>query len=185
MWRDSSWGWGLASIMIHWISALAIVGLFALGWWMTELSYYDSWYQLGPWWHKSIGMLLLGLSILRVVWRLVQPTPAALGSRRERLAAHAGHGLLYLVVFVVLISGYLISTAEGQGIDVFDLFVIPALISELPNQATLAGEIHWYASWALMILALGHALAAFKHHLFDGNDTLRRMIDPRFTRRSR
>ncbi|HET8791552.1 MAG TPA: cytochrome b, partial [Modicisalibacter sp.] len=50
MWRDSSGGWGLASILIHWISALAIVGLFALGWWMTELSYYDTWYQLGPWW---------------------------------------------------------------------------------------------------------------------------------------
>lgn len=184
MWRDSSRGWGLISILVHWVSALAIVGLFALGWWMTELSYYDAWYQLAPWWHKSVGMLLIILSLARVIWRLLQPTPVALGSRREALAAHIGHGVLYVLIFVTLISGYLISTADGQGIDVFDLFVVPALVSELPNQATLAGEVHRYAAWILVILALGHALAAFKHHWFDDNDTLRRMIDPRLSRRS-
>lgn len=184
MWRNSSRGWGLVSITIHWLSALAIVGLFVLGWWMTGLGYYDAWYNLAPWWHKSVGIVLLGLTLLRFVWRLLQPVPVARGSRLEMLAAHVGHIMIYLLLFVVLISGYLVPTADGRGISVFDLFTVPALVSDLPNQATVAGEIHWYTAWALMLISLGHALAAFKHMLLDRNDVMRRMIDPRLSRRS-
>ncbi|SHF43313.1 Cytochrome b561 [Modicisalibacter ilicicola DSM 19980] len=185
MWRNTTLGWGLGSILIHWLSALAVIGLFALGWWMTGLTYYDAWYNLGPWWHRSVGMLLLGVSLLRVLWRLFQPTPRAQGAPLEKLAAHVGHLLIYLLLFVVLISGYLISTAEGRGISVFGWFSVPALVSELPNQATLAGEVHWYSAWALVILSLGHALAAFKHLMIDRNEVMRRMLDPRLSRRSR
>lgn len=184
MWRNSFHGWGLLSIIIHGLSALVVIGLFGLGWWMTGLGYYDGWYHLAPWWHRSIGLLLLGVTLLRVLWRLVQPTPMTPGSRLEALFAHIGHLLLYAVLFVVLVSGYLISTAEGQGIPVFEWFTVPALVSGLPNQASVAGDIHWYAAWALMILALGHTLAAFKHHWLDRHDTLRRMFDPRLSRRS-
>ena len=72
MWRNSPRGWGLTSITLHWLSAIAVIGLFALGWWMTGLDYYDAWYHRAPWWHKSVGMVLLGLTLARVVWRLVQ-----------------------------------------------------------------------------------------------------------------
>ncbi|GAB2784287.1 cytochrome b [Halomonas shantousis] len=182
MWRNTTRGWGGVSIGLHWLSALAVFGLFALGWWMTGLGYYDRWYQLGPWWHKSLGLLLLAVTVLRVVWRLMQPTPRAHGHRAERWAAHAGHWLLYVLMFVVMISGYLIPTAEGRGISVFGLFEVPALVSGLPNQATVAGDVHWYAAWALVILAMGHMLAAFKHHWKDRHDTLIRMLDPRHAR---
>ena len=84
MWRNTIHGWGIASIVMHWLSALIVVGLFALGWWVTGLGYYDSWYQLAPWWHKSFGMLLLGVTLLRVAWRLSQSTPRAQGERWER-----------------------------------------------------------------------------------------------------
>ncbi|MFM9269138.1 cytochrome b [Halomonas elongata] len=183
MWGNSRFGWGVVSILLHWLSALAIVGLFVLGWWMTGLDYYDSWYNLAPWWHRSVGMLLLFATLGRLVWRFVQPTPVARGHRLERLAAHAGHILLYCLMLLVLVSGYLISTAEGSGIDVFGWFRVPALISGLPDQSTLAGTIHWYAAWALIVLAAGHALAAFKHHLIDRHDVLVRMLSPRYTRR--
>ncbi len=183
MWRNTESGWGLVSILLHWVLAIAIVGLFALGWWMTGLGYYDSWYNLAPWWHRSIGMLVLFATLLRLVWRLVNPAPRALGHRLEWLAAHLGHIGLYVLMLVVLVSGYLISTADGHGIGVFDLFEVPALVSDLPNQATLAGEIHWYSALALVLLAAGHALAALKHHLVDRNDVLKRMIDPRVSRR--
>ena len=184
MWRNSSRGWGLVSIAIHWLSAAAVIGLFALGWWMVGLDYYDAWYNAAPWWHRSVGMLLLGLTLIRVLWRLAQPTPVSDGSRFERVAAYLGHLLIYLVLFVVLISGYLISTAEGRGIDVFGLFTVPALVSGLPDQATVAGEVHWYTAWALMVLAAGHVLVSFKHMLIDRNNVMRRMIDPRLSRRS-
>lgn len=183
MWRDTRTGWGWISIWLHWLSAFAVFGLFVLGWWMTGLGYYDSWYTLAPWWHKSFGMLLLVASIARVAWRLSQPTPKAHGTLLERRAAHVGHGLIYVLMFVVMLSGYLISTAEGRGISVFDWFTIPALIAGLPDQAVVAGDIHWYAAWALVILAVGHGLAALKHHWVDRQDTLMRMLTTRAARR--
>ncbi|MFO7648121.1 cytochrome b [Halomonas sp. 3H] len=183
MWRNTRSGWGIVSIVLHWLSALTIVGLFALGWWMTGLGYFDSWYNLGPWWHRSIGILLLFATLLRLAWRFLNPTPASQGNRLERLAAHLGHVLLYGLLLVVLVSGYLISTARGRGISVFDWFEVPALISGLPNQESIAGEVHWYAALALMVLAGGHALAAFKHHFLDRHDTLTRMIHPARSRR--
>ncbi|MDZ7853124.1 MAG: cytochrome b [Halomonas sp.] len=183
MWKNTLSGWGLVSILLHWISALAIIGLFALGWWMTGLGYYDSWYNLGPWWHRSVGMLLLFATLLRVVWRFANPVPVERGHRLERLAAHLGHIGLYVLMLVVLVSGYLISTADGKGISVFDAFVVPALISDLPQQATVAGQVHWYSALALVLLAAGHTLAALKHHWVDRNDVLMRMVDPRRSRR--
>ncbi|PMR77016.1 cytochrome b [Billgrantia endophytica] len=183
MWRNTRTGWGLVSILLHWLSAVVIVGLFILGWWMTGLGYFDSWYNLAPWWHRSIGMLLLFATLFRLAWRFVQPTPTAHGSRLERLAAHLGHMALYVLLLVVMISGYLISTARGRGVSVFDWFEVPALISHLPDQASIAGEIHWYSALALMVLAGGHLLAALKHHFFDRHDTLTRMLNPARSRR--
>ena len=183
MWTNTRSGWGWISILLHWVSALAIVGLFVLGWWMTGLGYYSDWYNLAPWWHRSIGVLLLLATLGRLAWRLLQPAPASRGHRLERLAAHAGHVLLYVLMLLVLISGYLISTAEGKGIDVFGWFQAPPLLTGLPDQASLAGTIHWYAALALIILSAGHALAAIKHHLVDRNDVLVRMLFPRYTRR--
>ncbi|MBB3188843.1 cytochrome b [Halomonas cerina] len=183
MWRNTSSGWGLVSILLHWLSALAIIALFVLGWWMTGLGYYDSWYNLAPWWHKSVGMLVLFATLARLAWRAVQPTPTAAGTRLERALAHLGHIALYVLMLVVLVSGYLISTADGAGISVFGAFEVPALISHLPDQATVAGTLHWYSALALMLIAAGHALAALKHHWIDRHDVLWRMIDPTRSRR--
>ncbi len=183
MWRNTRSGWGLVSITLHWASAVAVVGLFILGWWMTGLDYYDAWYNLAPWWHRSIGMLLLFATLLRICWRLLQQTPKAQGSRMERVAAHLGHIALYALMLTVMVSGYLISTARGRGINVFDWFEVPALVSNLPDQASIAGEIHWYSALALLLLAAGHSLAALKHHFFDRHDTFVRMLNPARTRR--
>lgn len=178
MWRNSRMRWGAVSILFHWLSALAIIGLFVLGWWMTGLGYYDSWYNLGPWVHRSIGVLLLLATVARIVWRLMQATPAGEGSRLEKLAAHVGHIALYVILLLVLGSGYLISTANGRSISVLGWFDVPALVYGLPNQASIAGDIHWYSALALVVLTAGHALAAFKHHWVNKHDTLLRMINP-------
>lgn len=178
MWRNTQRTWGLVSILFHWLSAIAIIGLFILGWWMTGLGYYDSWYNQGPWVHRSIGMLLLIATVARIAWRLLQPTPAGEGSRFEVLTAHLGHIALYIVLLLVMLSGYMISTANGRGISVFGWFDVPALLHGLPNQASIAGDIHWYSALALVVLAAGHALAAFKHHWVDRHATLVRMVNP-------
>ena len=92
--------------------------------------------------------------------------------------AHLGHITLYLLLLLVLTTGYLISTADGSGISVFGWFEVPALVHDLPQQALIAGDLHWYSAWALMILAVGHSLAAFKHHFIDRHDTMLRMLKP-------
>lgn len=175
---NSSNRYGWVSVAIHWLVALAVFALFALGLWMTGLSYYSEWYRTAPALHKSIGVTLFALMLLRVVWRLFTPKPASLSthSAGEQLLSRLGHGALYLGIFVVMMSGYLISTAEGRGISVFELFEIPALITGLPNQADLAGAVHFYVAWALVIMASLHGLAALKHHFIDRDVTLKRML---------
>ncbi|MDN4544486.1 MULTISPECIES: cytochrome b [unclassified Pseudomonas] len=176
--RNSTSRYGWISIVMHWGVALAVFGLFALGLWMVGLDYYSTWRKDAPDLHKSIGLVLLGVMVLRVLWRFISPPPPTLSnySRMTRLGASFGHGFLYLSLFAVMIAGYLISTSEGVGIPVFGLFEVPALVSGLPDQADIAGAIHLYLAWALVIFSGLHALAALKHHFIDRDVTLKRML---------
>ncbi|MBO3277805.1 cytochrome b [Pseudomonas schmalbachii] len=177
-WRNSPARYGLISLFLHWVGALAVFGLFGVGLWMVGLDYYDTWYHRAPEIHKSIGILLLIAMVLRLVWRFVSPPPPAPANHGSltRVATKLGHLALYLLLFGVLISGYLISTAEGVAIDVFGWFSMPATLSGLPEQADVAGAIHLYLAWSLVVLAVLHAVAALKHHFFDRDPTLTRML---------
>ncbi|MDY0250491.1 MAG: cytochrome b [Pseudomonas sp.] len=177
-WRNSSNRYGFISVVLHWLVALAVFALFGLGLWMTDLTYYSEWYRTAPALHKSIGITVFALMLLRVFWRLLTPAPAPISTHSSvvRLLSHVGHGLLYIGIFTVLLSGYLISTAEGRGISVFGLFEIPALLSGLPDQADVAGAVHFYVAWGLVVFAVLHGLAAVKHHVLDRDDTLKRML---------
>ncbi len=176
--RNTSSRYGWVSIFMHWGVALAVFGLFALGLWMVGLDYYSTWRKDAPDLHKSIGLVLLAVMVLRVLWRFISPPPPVLESynRMTRISAKFGHSFLYLSLFAVMIAGYLISTADGVGIPVFGLFEVPALISGLPDQADTAGVIHLYLAWALVIFSGLHALAALKHHFIDRDATLMRML---------
>ena len=87
--------------------------------------------------------------------------------------------LLYGLLFALMISGYLISTADGKSIDVFGLFAVPAIISDIPNMEDVAGKVHWYLALLLISLTGLHTLAALKHHFIDEDQTLRKMLGVR------
>jgi len=178
MWKNTRQGYGIIAIGLHWLVAILVPGLFALGLWMVDLTYYDTWYRTAPSIHKSVGILLFALLALRVLWRLVnpRPSPEPTLSRFERRASGLVHGLLYLLLFGVMVSGYLISTADGRPIEVFGLFAVPATLTGLPGQADRAGDIHLILAMAVMVLAGVHALAALKHHFIDRDRTLIRML---------
>ncbi|MFA5530225.1 MAG: cytochrome b [Thiohalomonadaceae bacterium] len=176
--RDDAHRYGAVSVALHWVVALVVFALFGLGLWMTSLTYYDPWYRLGPWWHKSIGVVLFAVVLLRLGWRLWSVHPHPLPNHRpwERVGARLVHGLLYLLLLAVMVSGYLISTADGRALGVFDLFAIPATVTGLENQEDVAGQVHLVLASTLVGLAALHALAALKHSLIDKDRTLARML---------
>jgi len=171
--------YGLIAIMFHWLMAISIFSLFGLGLYMVELTYYDAWYKGSLDLHKNIGVTLFVALMLRIVWRVVNVTPKNAdesASKIEVKAAHYAHLALYGLMVVLMISGYLISTADGRAIDVFGLLSIPALPIDFANQEDIAGIIHEVLAWSLILLSAGHVLAALKHHFLNKNDTLIRMV---------
>lgn len=176
--KNTQHSYGLLSISLHWLSAVLVIGLFALGYWMVDLSYYDSWYQTAPDLHKSIGILLFALMVIRIISKIsqIQPTPLSSYSKFEKITGHLVHQLLYVLIFLIICSGYLISTADGRGIDVFSLFTVPSIGELFTDQADTAGFIHEYAAYTLIAIVVLHMLAAFKHHFVDKDNTLKRML---------
>ncbi|GAB2887495.1 cytochrome b [Microbulbifer echini] len=176
--RNNQTHYGWVAIILHWLMAPAIIGLFVLGWWMRQLSYYDPWYQQAPNIHKGIGILLLVALVLRLLWRTINTIPKDEPNipRWQALAASATHALIYLLLFAIMLSGYLISTADGRAIDVFGWFSVAATIQGIPNQEDLAGSLHEILAWSLIVLVSLHALAALKHHFIDRDATLRKML---------
>lgn len=173
---EFTFGW--VAVAFHWLVAVVVIGLFALGFYMVDLTYYDDWYRQAPHIHRSVGMLLFAVMVFRVMWRFVTPPPKPLPdhSALEVTGAKLGHLALYLLIFVAMISGYLISTADGSSIDVFGWFEVPSLTGRIKGLEDTAGDVHYWATWALIVMAGMHALAAFKHHFVDRDDTLRRML---------
>jgi cytochrome b561 len=176
--RNTVQGYGLVAVLLHWLVALVVVGMFALGVWMTGLTYYDEWYKRGPDIHKSIGILLFITVLARVIWRSINVRPGdepGIGKLQRRIA-HGVHLLLYVLLFALMISGYLISTADGKPIEVFELFAVPATISDIANMEDVAGKVHWYLALILISVVGLHTVAALKHHFIDRDRTLKKML---------
>ncbi|WP_251359198.1 cytochrome b [Kangiella sp. TOML190] len=163
--------------LLHWTSAILVIGLFTLGLWMVELDYYHKWYQTAPHWHRSFGILLMLLTVFRLWIKLVQPKVRPLESHQiwERALAKVIHWLLYVGLLVLFISGYLISTADGESIKVFNWFEVPALL-ELEDKDDLSGTVHKYVAYGFIGLVLLHILGALKHHFIDKDETFSRML---------
>lgn len=175
-WRNDRQGYGWISIALHWGMALLILAMYPLGLYIVSLGYYDPGYRIYPHWHRSLGILLALLLLLRLSWRLLNPTPESLARQAwEKWAAHLGHLGLYLLLMLVLASGYFLSTADGRSIQVFNWFQVPAS-PWFHRQEDLAGEIHFYAASAMMLLVGIHLLAALKHHFIERDFTLKRML---------
>lgn len=169
---------GLVTKLSHWLIAPAIIGLIWLGWYMVDLTYYDKWYNKSLAWHKSLGMLVLGAALLKIGWQLYSPTPdtgAAL-KKWERLGANIMHKLLFAMMLLIPITGYLISTSDGKVVDIFDWFEIPVLVSKNTELRDLAIELHFYMAYGTAVLLLGHVAAALKHQFMDKDGTLVKML---------
>jgi cytochrome b561 len=172
----NAYGW--IAIVVHWLMAIAIFGMFGLGLYMVELTYYDSLYKTLPYIHKSVGLILAAVLLFRFLWKMTNARPEAISgmSRIEKWAARITHGLSYLLILLIVTSGYLISTADGAPISVFGVIMVPAFITDIPAQEDTAGLVHFYLGCTLIAVVAFHAAAALKHHFINHDNTLRRML---------
>lgn len=180
MLRNTKESFGFVSKSLHWLMAVMLVGLFAVGLYMTDLDYYDPLYHTLPWWHKSIGLLVISLLIVRFLWKAVNPKPLPLESHKkwEVSLAEIIQKSFYGLIALIGISGYLISTAKGKGIEFFNFFEVKAITPALEeDRADFIGEIHEVLAIVLIVLAALHAAAAIKHHVLDKDKTLLRMLN--------
>ena len=98
------------------------------------------------------------------------------GERLQTRLASTLHWAFYVLIPLLGMSGYLITTADGRGVAVFDWFTIPASLTGFDNQEDLAGEIHWYLALCIIGGACLHSLAALKHEFIDRDGTLSKML---------
>lgn len=171
----SAYGW--LSRSLHWVLALTTLGLIGMGWWMMDLGYYDAWYYASRQWHEALGLAVWVLALFLAVWHLVNRPPETLTPKRwERLASAVAHKLLYAALLVLPAAGYLIETADGSPLVLFDAITLPAL-GKLGDTARLAAEwVHAVGAYSLLALAAIHAAGALKHHFIDRDRTLLRML---------
>ena len=127
--------------------------------------------------HKSVGMLLLMLAVVRILWKLAnkgQPVPVGTGALKK--AAAAGHGLLYLLLLLQPISGWAMSSAANYPVAFFGWFQFPALVGANPPLHETLADVHEVLFYVLVAVAVLHILAALYHHFAMKDDVLKRML---------
>jgi cytochrome b561 len=161
---------------LHWLMAIMIAGMLALGLYMHDLPFSPEKLRLYSW-HKWFGVTLFVLVWVRLAWRMRHPAPKlpATLSPLVRRAAHAGHATLYILMIAIPLSGWLMSSALGFQTVWFGVIPIPDLISRDRALADLLVLVHKSLNVALMLTLAGHVLAALWHHFILKDDTLRRM----------
>ena len=185
MLTNSERRYGSVAVTLHWLIALAIIGMLILGKYMADLPNSDpSKFDLIQL-HKSFGISILALSVLRLAWRLVNkvpPLPPQMPAW-ERYAAHASHFLLYVLMIGIPLSGWAMVSASPLGIPTiwFGQFEIPHLpgLQGLADQRATTDqlkEVHELLGNLMIALLLIHVGAALKHHLWDRDDVLTRML---------
>lgn len=174
--RSDGRQWGSAAKFFHWIVALGILGNGVWGLLMTGMTPSMSKINIYAL-HKSIGLTVLALAALRLAWRLYDGVPPDEPMPRwQRVMAHATHVLLYGFILAMPLSGWLFNSLHGYPLQWFKLFNLPALATKNDELSHLAGEIHEWLFYVLLLVLVGHAGAALKHHFFDHDNVLRRML---------
>ncbi|QOW24016.1 cytochrome b [Lysobacter sp. H23M47] len=173
--------WGAVSQFLHWTIAVAILAMAIIGLSLDSLPKSPSYFWVFNL-HKSLGLTVLALAVIRLAWRLYAgaPTPIASIPRWQLLLARVTHWLLYGLIIAMPLSGWLFDSASGlRPLRWFDLFQVPKLIAPNTGVREIARDAHGWIFWVLVLLILMHAGAALYHQYFVGDGTLRRMLPGR------
>lgn len=174
--RNTKRSWGSVSKALHWIIVLLIINQWVIARRAHDLTGFQKFTTLN--WHKWFGMTILMLAVIRLVWRIMNTVPDLAAETRpwERTLAKLSHFLLYLLIFALPLSGWLMSSAKAYGVSWFNLFQFPNLVGKNDQLYQLMHEVHETLFKTLLVVALLHVAGALKHHFLDRNDVLKRML---------
>ncbi len=163
---------------VHWLVAGLAVIVVSLGWAIPGAPRETESRDLLLLLHRSVGLLILALMVFRVFWRLGHPPPPLPAGfpRTEALAAHANHALLYLLLLVMPLSGYLNAAAAGHKVSFFGLVAIPPLLAENARLSQAAIAVHLAGQFLVYALVAIHVAAALMHRIVRRNGILERML---------
>ncbi|GAA0707630.1 cytochrome b [Dokdonella soli] len=182
--KGSTAHWGSVAKLFHWTIVLLILAQGVIGLIMVELPKKPNIIPIYTF-HKSLGLTVLLLAILRLIWRLfdVRPAEPATMSHAQVMAARVGHALLYVLLFAVPLSGWLFDSASSlRPLYWWGIVQMPSLTGGPDDQLKEIGhETHEWLFWLLILVAAGHATAALVHHFYHRDDVLRRMLPGRRT----
>jgi cytochrome b561 len=172
-------GYGTVARLLHWTIALLVVLQIPAGIAMTSeplAAWADPLYVF----HKGSGAVLLALVLARVVWRLTHrapPFPDYMPPLEQRIAG-ATHVAIYVVLVMMVVSGYVRTVGEGFPIELLDAVGSPPLLPEMPRLARAMLVVHQFAAVALVGLVAVHVSAVLRHRMIEGNPILERMWPP-------
>lgn len=171
--------YGLISQFLHWLMAGLILLQFSWAWRIQQLDLGRLRYELVNQ-HKSIGLTIFALLLFRLFWRWFNPPPAAVAMPRwQQRMMHWVHGLIYLLLFMLPLAGWAMSSAAGFVVSWFDVFDLPAVVSQDDALKDRLRDIHALLAWTLALLVTGHIAAALYHHFIQRDQTLMRMLPGR------
>lgn len=174
--KNTPQSYGTVAIFLHWLIALFIISLLALGFVMDDLPKnaqgvaYDT--------HKLIGLSVLILVTIRLWWKSINLKPILTFKQApwERFAERFVHYSLYLIMILMPLSGLWMSTAAGHLPSVFGHTISFPGVTENKAQAEFFGEVHEFLAWTLIALITIHVLAALKHHFIDRDRVMKGMM---------
>ncbi len=175
--KNTSYNYGWMAKTFHWVIGLLIIGLLCLGLWMTGLKPSPQMFQVFAL-HKSLGITVLFLAALRILWRWSNPHVNFLPSLHnwEKLSANFVHILLYIAMFLMPLSGWIMTSAKGFSVSVFGLFTLPNFVGHDENLSKLAKDVHNVSAYILIGIICLHVAGALKHFVIDRDKTLQRML---------
>ena len=162
--------------VLHWLVVALLLAQYLIGWLMPDIHR-----GMKPGdamtWHISVGIVILALIVVRLVWRLThRVAPESSLEPWQRLAAEAVHWLMYLLVLLTTISGWLFASFRGWSISLFFLTPLPMLSADNAAAGKAIDGLHQAMEWSLLILIGVHVLAALLHLLFYRNRVMQRML---------
>ena len=174
--RNTETDFGFIAQLLHWLVAALILCQFVLAQFAANASLFERLALLAR--HKSVGMTILVLATIRLLWRAFDTRPSTLAGlpRYQHLIARVSHGLMYLLLFALPLTGWLMSSALNTPVSYFGLFTWPDLLEPRQDLGDRLAVVHANLFKALAALVALHASAALFHHFIAKDAVLRRML---------